>query len=56
MTWDGDKIPLKMNGTIQNKNISEMLYSLHTNASILQGVEERVERVLDTNLLDGQHP
>ena len=55
LNWDRDKIPLKMNGTIQNKNICKMLYSLHTDASILQGAEEQAERILDANLLKGQH-
>ena len=56
VNWDGDQIPLKMNGTVQNKNICNMLYSLHTDASIQQGVEERVVQILDANLLNGQHP
>ena len=49
LDWDGDKIPLKINGTIQDKDVCKMLYSMHTNAPIIQEAEERAEQILDAN-------
>ena len=43
--WDGDKIPLKINGAIQDKEVCQMLYSMHTNAPIIQEAEEQAERI-----------
>ena len=49
LDWDGDKIPLKINGAIQDENICQMLYSMHTDAPIIQEAEERAERILDAD-------
>ena len=46
LNWDGDKISLKINGTIQDKNVCKMLYSLHTNAPILKEVEDEQKSTL----------
>ena len=43
LDWDGDKIPLKINGAIQDKEVCQMLYSMHTDAPIIQEAEERAE-------------
>ena len=51
LDWDGDEIPLKTDGAIQNQDICHMLYSMHTNALILKEAEERTERILDANYL-----
>ena len=44
-----DKIPLKTDRAIQNKDVCCMLYSMHTNAPILKEAEEWAERILDAN-------
>ena len=49
LNLDGDKIPLKINGAIQDKNVHKMLYSLHTDAPIQKEVDERAERILDAD-------
>ena len=49
LKWDGDKIPLKINGAIQDENLCKMLYSLHTDVPILEEAEERVECILDVD-------
>ena len=49
LDWDGDKIPLKINGAIQNNDVGNMLYSMHTNVPIIQEAEERAERILDAD-------
>ena len=49
LNWDGDKISFKINGTIQDKNVCKILYSLHNDALILKEAAERAERILDTD-------
>ena len=51
LDWDGDKIPLKINSAIQDEEVCQMLYSMHTNAPIIQEAEERAERILDADYL-----
>ena len=49
LNWDGDKITLKINSNIQDKNVCKMLYSLHTNAPILKEAEKWAKRILDAD-------
>ena len=36
LDWDDDEIPLKADGAIQDRDLCQMLYSMYTNAPILQ--------------------
>ena len=47
--WNDDAILLKRYGTIQNVDVCEMLYSIHTDSPILQEAEERQNCILDSD-------
>ena len=49
LDWEGDKIPLKINGAIQDNKVCQMIYSMHTDAPIIQEAEERAEKILDAD-------
>ena len=38
--WDGDQIPMKSLGTITDEEVCEALYFAHTQAPLLQDLEE----------------
>lgn len=47
--WENDKIPLKTIGAVRDKEVCEMLYSMHTDSPLLQEAEERQNKMLDCN-------
>ena len=49
ITWDACTIPLKPAGTLANKTICEALYYAHTQAPLLQAMEDRQHQPLDTD-------
>ena len=49
LNWDGDKIPLKINGANQEKHVCLMLYIIHINLPLLKETEEQVEKILDSD-------
>ena len=49
LEWDGETLPLKIDGAIQDKRVSSMLYSMHLDSPILKDTEERVEKILDSD-------
>ena len=42
---------MKCIGAVHNKDMCSMLYSIHTNSSLLQEAEERQNKMLDCNYL-----
>ena len=51
LVWDGDTIPMKTDGTIIDKEVCHMIYSLHTDAPILKEAEKRANQILDADYL-----
>jgi len=49
LEWDGHKIPLKIDGTLQDKHVYSMLYTMHLDSPILKEMEKRVEKILDSD-------
>ena len=49
LEWDGHKIPLKIDGTLQDKRAYLMLYTMHLDLPILKEMEKRVEKILDSD-------
>ena len=49
LEWDGHKIPLKIDGALQDKRICLMLYTMHLDLPILKETEEQVKKILDSN-------
>ena len=47
--WNNDKIPLKTNGAVHNRDMCNMLYSMHTDSTLLREAEERQNLMLDCN-------
>ena len=47
--WLDDYIPLKELDTLKDRQVCEMLYSVHTDAPILKEMEERQNRILDAD-------
>ena len=43
--WENDLIPLKTIGAVRDKEICEMLYSMHTYSLLLQEAEERQNKM-----------
>ena len=48
LEWVGKKIPLKINGALQDKRVCLMLYSMRLDLPILKETEEQVEKILDS--------
>ena len=48
VNWDSDKIQLKTNGAIQQKEICKMLYSMHVESPIIKEAKERTDWILDS--------
>ena len=46
LDWNGDEIPLKTDGAIQDRDVCHTLYSIHTNEPILKETEEQDEQIL----------
>ena len=49
LEWNGETLPLKINGALQDKRVCLMLYSMHLNSPILKETEEQVEKILDSD-------
>jgi len=47
--WLDDYIPLKELDTLKDRQVCEMLYSIHTDAPILKEMEERQNCILDAD-------
>ena len=47
MGWT--QIPLKIDGALQDKRVYSMLYTMHLDSPILKEMEERVEKILDSD-------
>lgn len=47
--WLDDYIPLKPLNTLDDKEVCEMLYSIHADAPMLKEMEERNNRILDAD-------
>ena len=49
MEWNDDKIPLKTIGAVHDRDMCNMLYSMHTDSPLLREAEERQNLMLDCN-------
>ena len=49
ITWDGETIPLKPAGTLDNEAVRKALYFAHTQSPLLQEVEAQHQQILDAD-------
>ena len=47
--WLDDFIPLKRVNTLVDREMCEMLYSIHTDSPLIKEMEERADRILDVD-------
>ena len=47
LRWLDDKIPMKQLNTIHDKEVCEMLYSIHTDSPIIKEQEDWMNKMLD---------
>ena len=47
LRWLNDKIPMKQLNTIHDKEVCEMLYSIHTDSPLIKEQEDRMNKMLD---------
>ena len=49
ITWDGNTIPLKTAGTLEDETICEAIYFAYTQSPLLQAMEARQHQILDAD-------